>query len=363
MGMTIFKNNVPVICILKHIGNDSMLGDGVMGEDFVRELTMIENNGYGLCEVWINSVGGSVVEGMAIYDAIKNSKITVNTKCIGVAASMAGVIFQAGATRTMNDYSRLMVHGVSGGSQEATDSLSESIVTMLSAKCPDMENKIRKMMDGESFISADKCKSMGLCDEVITTNEVVNLDEKGLFSAFNSLKEVVNKLVLDEPKTKKKMLKITNSLNLTEDASEDSILKEIENFKAQIVSLTNTIAEKEAAMAKIEEDKKTAELEKEAVELVVNSIKEGRIEEASKDSFIALAKSNLEGTKNAILAMPVRSIANKLDLGKGLVGGESRAGWDYDKWQKEDGAGLTNMYKNSKAEYDALYETFKNKNK
>jgi len=219
------------------------------------------------------------------------------------------------------------------------------------------------MMDGETFIDADKCKSMGLCDEVITTNEVVNLDDKGLFSAFNSLKEVVNKLVLDEPKTKKKMLKITNSLNLTEDASEDSILKEIENFKAQIVSLTNTIAEKEAAMAKIEEDKKTAELEKEAVELVVNSIKEGRIEEASKDSFIALAKSNLEGTKNAILALPVRSIANKLDLGKGLVGGESRAGWDYDKWQKEDGAGLTNMYKNSKAEYDALYETFKNKNK
>jgi hypothetical protein len=54
MGMTIFRNNKPVILVDKHIGSDDLYGDGIMANDFVRELTAIENSGYAECEVWIN---------------------------------------------------------------------------------------------------------------------------------------------------------------------------------------------------------------------------------------------------------------------------------------------------------------------
>ena len=343
---------MPVICILTHIGNDSRLGDGVMGNDFVKELNNIEQSGYAECEVWINSVGGSVLEGMAIYDAINNSSIIVNTRCIGVAASMAGVIFQAGKKRIMNDYSRLMIHGVSGGTPESEASLSESVVTMLSKRCPENENKIRKMMDGEKFITAQDClDKYNLCDEVVTTGVELDLKNSGLFATFNTLTEVVNKLI-QEPKQKIKMLKVTNLLNLSEDASEDSILKEITDLKEQL-------ANKEALLNKIEEDKKEEEAKKEAVELVENSIKAGKIDEAAKEGFVALAIKDLEGTKNAISAMSVRVAAKILPIVNSAVA-ESRAGWDYDKWQKEDPNGLTAMYKNSRAEYDALYEKWSN---
>ncbi len=364
MGMTIFRDNKPVILIDRHIGNDPMYGEGITGEAFVRELNFIENSGHIECEVWINTVGGSVLDGMAIYNAIANSTITVNTRNVGVAASTGGWLMQAGKKRIGNYYAQLMMHNTSGGDDKGRNALDESIVSMLSVRCSKSENWIKDRMDEEVWINAeDGMKKHGLYDEVdyncgVEVKEM--FENKTPFAAYNQLRSIVNKLI-EEPKNIK-MKKVTNALSLNEDANEEAVLKGVNDLKEEIKTLTDKKKELEDALAKIETDKVQADKEKSSVEMVENAAKEGRIEdkEEVKKPLIALANINPEQVKNMLAAMPVKKIANLLPVGGGAD--ESRASWDYDKWQKEDGEGLINMYKNARPQYDLLLEKFKTKN-
>lgn len=361
MNMTIIRDGVPVILIDKHIGDDSLYGNGIMGSDFVRELNMIENSNYAKCEVWINSVGGSVMEGMQIFDAINKSTIEVNTRCVGIAASIAGVIFQAGKKRIMNDYGLLMMHNPWGGDDNSLIAIKESLVVMLSNKCHKTDKQISNMMEKETWLDSSECMEMGFCDEVEITNEerIAKNELKGSFSAYNKLRLVVNKLV--ETKKVKSMKNLMNALNLTEDASEDSALKEVEALKKQIADLGNSLKEKEEALKAIEAAKLEAENEKKAVELVENAIKENRLAVDAKDAFVALAKTNYDGAKNAIEAIPVKVIANKIPTGGNEP--EGRAGWNYRDWETKDPIGLQNMYTQNREQYDLILNKWLNEKK
>lgn len=361
MGMTIFRNNIPVILIDKHIGYDEAYGNGIMGNDFVRELNAIENNGYASCEVWINTVGGSVIDGLTIYNAIVNSTIEVNTRNVGVALSTGGWLMQAGKKRIANYYTKLMMHGTSGGEDKTLDALNTTVSSMLSIRCKKTDAWVQERMKDETWIKAEEGLKMGFYDEVdfnCGAEVKDSFDNNKPFAAYNKMRLVVNKLI-EQPAKKIQMEKVTNILNLSKDASEDSILKEINNLKDQIATLNKTVVEKEAALLKVETDKAAALKEKDAVEFIENAYKEGRFEEAAKPGLLNLAKIDLDATKTAVSAMPIKKIANKLPVNAGGADA-SRAAWDYSKWEKEDPIGLTDMYKNSKAEYDALFnKTFK----
>ncbi len=353
MNMTIYRDGMPVILIDKHIGDDPIYGAGITGSDFVRELNAIENMAYPKCEVWINSVGGSVMDGMDIYNAITNSKIEITTKCVGIAASIAGVIFQAGDKRVMNDYSLLMMHNPFGGDDKALGVIKSSLITMLSTRCSKSELQISNMMEKETWLDSSECHEIGLCDTIEISIEVEkeSIENKSAFALYNKLKSVVNKLI-EEPKKVEKMLKVKNALNLKEDASEEAILMQIEELKNQNQTLCDSIKEKELALEQIKTDKEKADKESASLELVENAIKEGRIDGEAKEGFMALAFSDFEGVKNTLSKMPVRKIANKLPIETKEA--EGRAGWTYDDWQKKDATGLTNMYKNSREQYDLL---------
>ncbi len=362
--MTILRNNLPVILIDKHIGYDDMYGKGITGEDFVRELNAIENQGYKTCEVWINTVGGSVLDGLEIYNAIVNSTIEVNTRNVGVALSTGGWVMQAGKKRIANYYTQAMIHPTSGGDEKALTALNTTVVALLCSRCNKSDSWVKDRMADETWINAEDGLKIGLYDEVdykCGAEVKEAFDNKKPFVAYSRMKEIVNKLV-EGPTNKKKMTKVTNLLSLNEDASEESIVKEINALKDQLKEATNKLATKEAELLKVESDKKAAEEEKEAVDFIENACKEGRFATAAKEGFLALAKNNLEATKVAVLAMPVKAVANKVPLNTGAKN-EGRAGWDYDKWQKEDPEGLTNMYKNSPEEYtNLLNEWTKTKN-
>ncbi len=351
--MTIYRNNLPVILIDRHIGDDPIYGKGITGSDFVRELNAIENMAYPSCEVWINSVGGSVMDGMDIYNAITTSKIDVTTRCVGIAASIAGVIFQAGNKRIMNDYSLLMMHNPFGGDDKALEVIKSSIVTMLSTRCSKSELQISNMMEKETWLDSSDCKEMGLCDVIEISIEVEKeaVENKSPFAVYNKLKSIVNKLI-EEPKKIEEMLKVKNALNLNADATEEAMLKEVETLKTTLIDTQNSLAEKEEALNKIKTDKENEEKSKASLELVENAIKEGRIDSEAKEGFVALANADFEGVKNTLSKMPVRAIANKLPID--VKEPEGRAGWSYDDWQKKDATGLTNMYKNSREQFDLL---------
>jgi ATP-dependent Clp protease protease subunit len=187
MGMTIFRDNKPVVLVDRHIGNDPIYGAGIIGADYVRELTALENAGHLECEVWINSVGGGVMDAMDMYNATttinKAGKMKVNTRCVGVAASSAGFLFQAGAKRIMNDYALLMMHNASGGDDNALESVNASIVTMLSHRCSKSELQISNMMNKETWMDSSECKEVGLCDEIEVSIEVEKANDKSPFAA------------------------------------------------------------------------------------------------------------------------------------------------------------------------------------
>ena len=129
--------------------------------------------------LYINSPGGSVTAGMAIYDTMQHIKSDVVTICVGLADSMGSFLLAAGAKgkRLALPHSRIMIHQPSGGTRgQATDIEIEAreiirIRRQLNQIYADRTGqalpKIEKDMDRDYFMSAEEAKEYGLIDRVI----------------------------------------------------------------------------------------------------------------------------------------------------------------------------------------------------
>ncbi len=129
--------------------------------------------------VYINSPGGSVTSGLAIYDTIQFVKCDVATYCVGQASSMGAILLCAGTKgkRHALPNSRIMIHQPWGGIQGAAEDISrhakeilkmrERINQILSKHTRQALEKIEKDSDRDYFMSAEEAKDYGLIDEVI----------------------------------------------------------------------------------------------------------------------------------------------------------------------------------------------------
>ena len=130
--------------------------------------------------IYINTPGGSVTSGLAIYDTIQFVKPDVNTYCVGQASSMGAVLLAAGTPgkRYALPHARIMIHQPWGGVQgQATDiSIQAKEILHLRAKIEEILakhtkqplEKIQKDTDRDYFMSAEESKTYGIVDEVIT---------------------------------------------------------------------------------------------------------------------------------------------------------------------------------------------------
>lgn len=128
--------------------------------------------------LYINSPGGQVTAGLAIYDTMQYIKPDINTTCVGLAASMAAVLLAAGAPgkRAALKNSRILIHQPWGGYQgQASDieihakeilKTKESLNQILSKHTGQPIEKIYKDTDRDYYMSADEAKAYGLVDEV-----------------------------------------------------------------------------------------------------------------------------------------------------------------------------------------------------
>ena len=129
--------------------------------------------------LYINSPGGSVSAGMAIYDTMQFVKPDVSTLCTGIAASMGAFLMAAGAKgkRYSLPNSRIMIHQPLGGAQgQASDIeiqareiiyLRERLNAILAERTGQSLEKIAQDTDRDFFMSADQARDYGLIDEVI----------------------------------------------------------------------------------------------------------------------------------------------------------------------------------------------------
>ncbi len=129
--------------------------------------------------LYINSPGGLVSAGLAIYDTMQFIKPPVATTCMGQASSMAAVLLAAGGKgkRTALPHARVMIHQPMGGSQgQATDleiytreilTLREKVNEILSKHTGQPIERIRKDTDRNFFMSGEEAKAYGIVDDVI----------------------------------------------------------------------------------------------------------------------------------------------------------------------------------------------------
>ena len=129
--------------------------------------------------MYINSPGGSVTAGLAIYDTMQFVKPPVSTLCVGQAASMGSLLLSAGAKgrRYSLPHSRILIHQVSGGFEgQASDieiharealRLREILNEILAHHTGQNVKKIEKDTDRDNFMSAAQAVEYGLIDEVI----------------------------------------------------------------------------------------------------------------------------------------------------------------------------------------------------
>jgi len=129
--------------------------------------------------MYINSPGGVVTSGMAIYDTMEYIRPDVSTVCIGQAASMGSLLLTAGAAgkRHCLPNSRIMTHQPSGGFQgQATDieihanevlSLKKRLNEIYSKHTGKSVDEIKSALERDNFMTADTAKSFGLIDEVV----------------------------------------------------------------------------------------------------------------------------------------------------------------------------------------------------
>ena len=133
-------------------------------------------------QLYINSPGGSVTAGLAIYDTMQYIKCDVSTVCIGMAASMGAFLLAGGAKgkRFALPNAEIMIHQPSGGAQgQATEiqiaaehilRTKQKLDEILAANTGKPLETIKADTERDNFMSADEAKAYGLIDEVITNH-------------------------------------------------------------------------------------------------------------------------------------------------------------------------------------------------
>ena len=141
--------------------------------------------------VYINSPGGSVTAGLAIYDTMQFLTCDVNTYCMGMAASMGAVLLAAGTKgkRYALPNSHIMIHQVSGGAQGTASDVERTVEFMYSLKkklnviladhCGKTPEDISIDADRDNYMTAEEACAYGLVDKVLTNKkESDDKDEK-----------------------------------------------------------------------------------------------------------------------------------------------------------------------------------------
>ena len=147
-------------------------------------------------DVFINSYGGEVAEGLAIYNALRRHKAKITTYCDGFACSIASVIFMAGDERVMNEASLLMIHNAwtwaSGNASELRklaedmDKITQASVEAYKAHSNLSEEEIKAKMDAETWILPSEALEWGFATKVDKT-ESKNASQ----SAFKQLMNII----------------------------------------------------------------------------------------------------------------------------------------------------------------------------
>ena len=141
-------------------------------------------------QLYVNSPGGSVYAGLAVYDTIQHVRSPVSTFCVGIAASMAAVLLAAGerGKRFALPHSRILIHQPLGGFQgQATDidiqareilNIREELNKILAKHTKQPIERIKKDTDRDYYMSSEEAKEYGIIDTIVLKQKISAVPQK-----------------------------------------------------------------------------------------------------------------------------------------------------------------------------------------
>ena len=164
------------------------IDDGVANSIIAQLLFLQMEDGKKDISIYINSPGGSVTAGLAIFDTMQFLTCDVNTYCIGMAASMGAVLLAAGTKgkRYALPNSDIMIHQVSGGAQgTASDvertveymyKLKKRLIRILAESTGKPEEQVKNDSDRDYYMTASEAKEYGLVDVVVSSRKDIKIE-------------------------------------------------------------------------------------------------------------------------------------------------------------------------------------------
>lgn len=331
-----FFNMIPgedAACILLY--GDIGDYDKVRSGDVVRELLEMEAQ-YKKIDVRINSNGGDVYSGIAIFNAFKNTKADITIYVDGIAASIASVVALCGKPLYMSRFSRLMLHSIQGGAYgnkkelaeviEQIDSLENTLAEMLATRCKKTVDEIKaEYFDGsDHWLTAQQALDAGIIDGIYDTEETIPADSTPdqVYTIFNnrlqSQSQKDNQMNFDELRKRPLFQNCT---------TDEDVLRQITHLETEagkVTGLTTEVTNLKKDL-KVFQDKAAADEEAAIDGLVQTAFDEGRITEPQKATYKALLKADRENGEAALKALPAkRRVMNNLH--KPAAGGTGA--WD-----------------------------------
>jgi len=273
------------------------IGDyGTSAKQFIDDLKSVGGKDI---VIRMNSVGGSVFDGLAIYNVLRSHKGYVNVKIEGLSASIASIIALAGDNIEMAENGFFMIHNPFGKSMggaedmrktaDLLDKIKQELVNIYATKTQLSDETISNMMDEETWLTSQEAKEMGFID---TITEPIKVAASFDFSKFTNVdsKEVNNRLQLITNIKKSKMTEelkswfngvkeeIINAVKgevvaeapVKEEVSvvlsdNEEITNKLTDLSNEKEELTSIISEKETAISELEN--KVSEMEAEIAKL------------------------------------------------------------------------------------------------
>ncbi|MCR5333569.1 MAG: ATP-dependent Clp protease proteolytic subunit [Bacteroidaceae bacterium] len=308
------EGDIATILLYGDIGENDKVESGRI----VSELIELQTQ-YAKIVVRINSRGGEVFAGMAIYNALRQSKCDITIYIDGVAASMAAIIALCGKPLYMSPYAKIMLHSVSGATygnagdlRQAADQmeqLEKDLARMIAGRCGmKAKDVLEKYFDGKDhWMDAEEAVSMKLVDGIydMQAAEEQPKTEEEIYNFFN------NRLVKGPQKQNEMALiddiKAIPSFNDKADASAIvAHIRDLENKATKVDALQKA---NNAYKAKLED------LEKKEVEAFLNqAVAEGKITKEQLPAMTSLMNSDRENTEALINSMKPSTGARAIDF-------------------------------------------------
>ena len=281
-------------------------------QSFIDEFKHLKNKDI---NVHINSLGGSVFDGLAIYTALKNHSKKVTTKVEGIAASIASVIAMAGDSIEIAENSLFMIHNpfaMAGGdatelrkTASVLDKIRDEIADIYAKKSKQDTETLVGLMDAETWFNSNETLELGFVNNVTGAVEIQNNYDISKFSNITS--EKINSII----NSNKNYIKMEEKSFKTE----ESVATENQSLLSKIKSLfQNAEGDEDDTPAEDVDWAKSYEELKDRVDNLENAIHDIEEKVGMKDEEIENAKSELE-TANTEVENKEKEIS-KLKAGK-----------------------------------------------